>query len=72
MTASNEASQLITSHIAELGDWRGKLVARLRKLLNFAKAMQKSFTKVNRMLRCRTKVSPASSAADALLRPAAL
>ncbi len=33
MTASNEASQLITSHIAELGDWRGKLVARLRKLI---------------------------------------
>ena len=33
MTASNEASQLITSHIAELGDWRGKLLARLRKLI---------------------------------------
>ena len=33
MTASNEASQLITSHIAELGDWRGKFVARLRKLI---------------------------------------
>ncbi len=33
MTASNEASQLITNHIAELGDWRGKLVARLRKLI---------------------------------------
>lgn len=33
MTASKEASQLITSHIAELGDWRGKLVARLRKLI---------------------------------------
>lgn len=33
MTASKEASQLITSHIAELGDWRGKFVARLRKLI---------------------------------------
>ena len=33
MIASNEASQLIAGHIAELGDWRGKLVARLRKLI---------------------------------------
>ncbi len=33
MTASNEASQLITNHIAELGDWRGKLLARVRKLI---------------------------------------
>ena len=31
MTASNEASQLITRHIAELDDWRGKLLARVRK-----------------------------------------
>jgi len=30
--ASN-ASQLITKQIAELGDWRGKLLARLRKLI---------------------------------------
>jgi hypothetical protein len=27
------ASQLITNQIAELGDWRGKLLARLRKLI---------------------------------------
>ena len=26
-------AQLITNHIAELADWRGKLVARLRKLI---------------------------------------
>ena len=26
-------SQLITNHIAELADWRGKLLARLRKLI---------------------------------------
>jgi len=28
-----KASQLITNMIAELGDWRGKLIARLRKLI---------------------------------------
>src|SRR4029450_13623584 len=28
-----KASQLITNPIAELGDWRGKLLARLRKLI---------------------------------------
>ncbi len=33
MTASNEASQLITRHIAELDDWRGKVLARVRKLI---------------------------------------
>ncbi len=33
MTASNEASQLITRHFAELDDWRGKLLARVRKLI---------------------------------------
>ena len=27
------AAQLITNHIADLADWRGKLVARLRKLI---------------------------------------
>jgi hypothetical protein len=27
------ATQLITQHIAELADWRGKLLARLRKLI---------------------------------------
>jgi hypothetical protein len=26
-------SQLITNHIAELGDWRGEMLARLRKLI---------------------------------------
>ena len=32
-TASPTASQLITNHIAELADWRGKMLARLRKLI---------------------------------------
>jgi hypothetical protein len=27
------ASQLITNQIAELGDWRGKMLARLRKMI---------------------------------------
>ena len=30
---SSNPSQLITNLIAELGDWRGKLLARLRKLI---------------------------------------
>ncbi len=30
---SSTASQLITNMIAELGDWRGELLARLRKLI---------------------------------------
>jgi hypothetical protein len=30
---SSNPSQLITDSIAELGDWRGKLLARLRKLI---------------------------------------
>jgi len=30
------AAQLITNHIAELGDWRGKMLARLRKLIGEA------------------------------------
>ena len=33
MTESNDAPQVITRYIAELADWRGKLVARLRKLI---------------------------------------
>lgn len=33
MTEPNDASQVITSYIAELADWRGKLLARLRKLI---------------------------------------
>ena len=32
-STSRGASQLITDHIAELGDWRGKFLARLRKLV---------------------------------------
>ena len=32
-TAGLTPSQLITKHIAELDDWRGKLLARLRKLI---------------------------------------
>jgi len=32
-TNSPTPSQLITNHIAELADWRGKLLARLRKLI---------------------------------------
>ena len=32
-TASPTASQLITNHIAELADWRGKMLARLRQLI---------------------------------------
>jgi len=31
--ADKTPSQLITHQIAELGDWRGKLIARLRKLI---------------------------------------
>jgi hypothetical protein len=31
--AKDSPSQLITKHIAELTDWRGKLLARLRKLI---------------------------------------
>lgn len=33
MTGSNEASQHITTYIAELADWRGKLVARSRQII---------------------------------------
>ena len=32
-SSSCGASQLITDHIAELGDWRGKFLARLRKIV---------------------------------------
>jgi hypothetical protein len=32
-TTSPTASQLITNHIAELTDWRGKMLARLRQLI---------------------------------------
>ena len=36
-SASNlTASQLITNQIADLPDWRGKMLARLRKLINAA------------------------------------
>jgi hypothetical protein len=31
--SSPNASQLITNQIAELGDWRGQLLARLRKII---------------------------------------
>jgi hypothetical protein len=31
--SSTKASQLITNQIAELGDWRGQLLARLRKII---------------------------------------
>jgi hypothetical protein len=31
--ADSNAAQLITDYITELGDWRGKLLARLRKLI---------------------------------------
>lgn len=31
--SATAAAQLITNHIAELADWRGKLLARLRKLI---------------------------------------
>jgi hypothetical protein len=31
--ANSSAAQLITNHIAELTDWRGKMLARLRKLI---------------------------------------
>ena len=30
---SPKASQLITSQVAELGDWRGRMLARLRKVI---------------------------------------
>jgi hypothetical protein len=32
-TGGTNASQLITNQIAELNDWRGKILARLRKLI---------------------------------------
>jgi len=35
-TAGPTPSQLITNQIAELADWRGKLLARLRKLIHEA------------------------------------
>lgn len=34
--SSVKASERITSHIEELGDWRGKMLARLRKLIRDA------------------------------------
>ncbi len=33
MAGSNEASQIITDYIAELADWRGKLLTRLRQIV---------------------------------------
>ena len=36
MAASPNPSALIDKQIADLGDWRGKLMARLRKLINKA------------------------------------
>src|SRR5512143_3895686 len=36
MADSNAAPQTITKYIAELADWRGKLLARLRKLIQAA------------------------------------
>ena len=35
-SASQPASKLITNRIAELGDWRGKTLARMRKLIKQA------------------------------------
>jgi hypothetical protein len=32
-TANSNAARLITNHIAELTDWRGKMLARLRQLI---------------------------------------
>ena len=42
------------------------------ELLSFAKAMQKSFTTVSRMLQCRTTISLATCVIGAWLPPAAL
>src|SRR5215211_1461169 len=36
MAKSASAAQLISKRIAELGDWRGKTLARMRKLINEA------------------------------------
>ena len=36
ITASKSPSQLITERIAELGDWRGEILARVRKLIKDA------------------------------------
>ena len=36
MAESRSASQLITERIAELGDWRGEMLARVRKLIREA------------------------------------
>ena len=33
---SGDASALIDKHIAGLGDWRGELMAKLRKIINSA------------------------------------
>jgi hypothetical protein len=38
MKKASSASELITNRIAELGDWRGKTLARMRKLIQEADA----------------------------------
>ena len=39
--AGPPASELITQRIAELGDWRGKTLARMRKLVSELEALAK-------------------------------